>query len=58
VVFRAFLRMFNLLDPPDSLLGNFDVIGRVLSVYQDREQRPPEPSLGPDRSGLLTAIGR
>lgn len=58
VVFRAFLRMFNLLDPPESILRNFDVIGRVMSVYQDRDQRPPEPSLGPDRAGLLAVIGR
>ena len=58
VVFRAFLRMFNLLDPPESLLRNFDLIGRVMAVYQDRDQRPPEPSLGPDRAGLLAAIAR
>jgi 2-polyprenyl-6-methoxyphenol hydroxylase-like FAD-dependent oxidoreductase len=56
VVLRAFLRMLNLLDPPDALLTNFDVIGRVMQVYQDREQRPPEPSLGPDRDEMLAAL--
>ncbi|MFI5045265.1 MAG: hypothetical protein ACHQDC_10755, partial [Acidimicrobiales bacterium] len=53
VVLRAFLRMFNLLEPPDSLMTNMDVIGRVMVVYQDRENRAPEPSLGPDRDGLI-----
>lgn len=56
VVLRAFLRMFNLLEPPDSLMKDWDVIGRVMAVYQDRDQRPPEPSLGPDRSQMLAAI--
>ena len=53
VVLRAFLRMFNLLEPPDSLMTNMEVIGRVMTVYQDRENRAPEPSLGPDREGLI-----
>ncbi len=57
VVYRAFVRMFNLLSPPDALLADHDVIGRVLAVYQDRDRRSPEPSLGPDRAELL-AISR
>jgi hypothetical protein len=56
VVLRAFLRMFNLLEPPDSLLNDWDVIGRVMSVYQERDQRPPEPPLGPERLALLSAL--
>ena len=56
VVLRAFLRMFNLLEAPDHLMTNWDVLGRVMTVYQDRDARPPEPSLGPDRAGLLAAI--
>ena len=56
VVLRAFLRMLNLLDPPDSLMANGDVIGRVMAVYQDKDNRPPEPDLGPDRAGFLAAI--
>lgn len=55
VVLRAFLRMFNLLEAPDSLLADADVIGRVLSVYQGKDDRPPEPDLGPDRDELLAA---
>jgi len=54
VVLRAFLRMFNLLEAPDSLMKDWEVIGRVMTVYQDRDQRPPEPSLGPDRTAMLT----
>lgn len=56
VVIRAFLRMFNLLDPPDALMTNLDVINRVMRVYQERDQRPPEPALGPDRSAMLAVI--
>jgi 2-polyprenyl-6-methoxyphenol hydroxylase-like FAD-dependent oxidoreductase len=56
VVFRAFLRMFNLLTPPDALLADADVIGRVLAVYADREGRPPEPTLGPDRDTMLATL--
>lgn len=56
VVFRAFLRGLNLLDDPDALLADGDVIGRVLAVYQDREHRSPEPSLGPPRHELLAVL--
>ena len=56
VVLRAFLRMLNLLDAPDSLMANGDVIGRVMAVYQDKDNQPPEPDLGPDRAGFLAAI--
>lgn len=56
VVFRAFLRMFNLLTPPDALLTDGNVVTRVMAVYQDRANRTPEPDLGPDRSGFLAAL--
>jgi hypothetical protein len=56
VVIRAFLRMFNLLEAPDSLMGNAEVIGRVMAVYQGRDERPPEEPLGPDRAALLDAL--
>ena len=56
VVIRAFLRMFNLLEAPDSLMGNAEVIGRVMAVYQGRDERPPEAPLGPDRAALLGAL--
>ena len=56
VVLRAFLRMFNLLQAPDSLLADVDVIGRVMTVYQDRDNRPAEPAIGPDRAALLELL--
>jgi hypothetical protein len=46
-VFRAFLRTFNLLTTPDALMRDGDLITRVVEVYNDRENRPPEPELGP-----------
>jgi 2-polyprenyl-6-methoxyphenol hydroxylase-like FAD-dependent oxidoreductase len=56
VVFRAFLRAFNLLVAPDALLSDPDVIGRVMAAYQARDERPPEPLLGPPRREMLEAL--
>jgi 2-polyprenyl-6-methoxyphenol hydroxylase-like FAD-dependent oxidoreductase len=55
-VFRAFVRSFNLLDPPEVITSDPDVINRVLVAYQSRDERPPEAPLGPDRPGLLAAL--
>lgn len=57
VVLRAFLRMFNLLEPPDSLMKDADVIGRVMAVYADRDARPPEAPMGPPRDEVLALVG-
>ena len=56
VVFRAFLRTFNLLDPPDAMLRNPDVLARILTVWQDRANRPEPPPLGPGREALLARL--
>jgi len=56
-VFRAFIRAFNLLTTPDAILTDADAFGRVLAAYQDRENRPPEPVLGPPRRELLSLLG-
>ena len=56
VVFRAFLRTFNLLDPPDHILRDPEVIGRVLTVWQDRANREAPPPAGPDRAELLELL--
>ena len=57
VVLRAFMRNFNLLTAPDALVDDADVNARVLAVWNDRDQRPPEPPLGPStRKELLDAI--
>jgi 2-polyprenyl-6-methoxyphenol hydroxylase-like FAD-dependent oxidoreductase len=56
-VLRAFVRNLNLLSPPDALMNDPDVSARVLAVWQDRENRPPEPRLGPaSRDELLSRI--
>jgi hypothetical protein len=56
-VFRAFLRTFNLLTTPDALLRDGELISRVIEVYNDRENRPPEPELGPPtRDAFLSAL--
>ena len=54
-VLRAFLRRFNLLDPPTDLMREPDLMARVLAVYQRRHERA-EPSLGPGREALLGLI--
>ncbi|MGZ4708481.1 MAG: FAD-dependent oxidoreductase [Acidimicrobiales bacterium] len=55
-VFRAFVRSFNLLDPPEAIITDPEVVGRVMTAYQDRDQRPPEPPLGPPRHELLAEL--
>jgi 2-polyprenyl-6-methoxyphenol hydroxylase-like FAD-dependent oxidoreductase len=57
VVLRAFVRNLNLLSPPDALLTDADFGARVFAVLQTKDQRPPEPSLGPaTRAEFLDAI--
>ncbi len=55
-VFRAFVRSFNLLDPPELIMNDPEVMSRVLAAYQTRDERPPEPPLGPDRADLLPVL--
>ena len=50
VVLRAFFRSLNLLTSPDAMMKDADVGARVFAVWQDRENRPPEPTLGPARA--------
>ena len=56
VVFRAFLRWFNLLATPDALMADPEIVAEVLAAYEDRENRPGAPVLGPDRDRLLVQI--
>ena len=53
IVFRAFLRWFNLLVTPEALMADPEIVNEVLAAYQDREHRPAGPVLGPDRATLL-----
>lgn len=56
-VSRVWFRSFNLLDTPDSLMTNVDVMRRVMDVWNERDNRPPEPPAGPTREELFKAIG-
>jgi hypothetical protein len=56
VVMRAFVRNFNLLTPPDTLAKDADLGARVLAVWNDRDNRPPEPPLGPKRRADLLEL--
>jgi 2-polyprenyl-6-methoxyphenol hydroxylase-like FAD-dependent oxidoreductase len=56
IVFRAFLRWFNLLVTPDALMSDQAVVGEVLAAYQDRENRPAPPPIGPDRDEMVAVL--
>jgi 2-polyprenyl-6-methoxyphenol hydroxylase-like FAD-dependent oxidoreductase len=56
VVYRAFLRWFNLLASPEALMADAAVVGEVLAAYHDRDNRPPAPVLGPDRATFAAAL--
>ena len=56
VVLRAFFRSLNLLTAPDAMIKDPDVGSRVLAVWQDRDNRPPEAALGPKRRADLLAL--
>jgi 2-polyprenyl-6-methoxyphenol hydroxylase-like FAD-dependent oxidoreductase len=47
VVLRAFFRSFNLLTAPDAMAKDPDLGARVFAVWQDRDNRPAAPQLGP-----------
>jgi 2-polyprenyl-6-methoxyphenol hydroxylase-like FAD-dependent oxidoreductase len=56
VVFRAFLRWFNLLSTPDALMADPEIVNDVMAAYQDRDNHPEPPVLGPDRETLLPTL--
>ncbi len=56
IVFRAFLRWFNLLVTPDALMADPEIVGEVLAAYEDRENRPGPPVLGPGRDEMLLQL--
>lgn len=58
VVYRAFLRAFNLLVAPGALMADADVVARVLSAWQDRESRPAPAPSGPDLDGMRAILDR
>ena len=56
VVFRAFLRWFNLLARPDALITDGEVVSEVMAAYALRDTRPPTPPFGPTRDELLAIL--
>jgi 2-polyprenyl-6-methoxyphenol hydroxylase-like FAD-dependent oxidoreductase len=56
VVLRAFFRSLNLLDAPDAMAKDADIGARIFTVWQDRENRPPEEPLGPKHRAELLAL--
>ena len=55
-VSRAWVRTFNLLTAPDALMTDPDVMGRVMEVWNHRDEREPEPLQGPEREQLFAAL--
>jgi hypothetical protein len=56
IVFRAFLRWFNLLARPDALIADGQVVSDVMAAYAARDSRPPQPAFGPTRDELLAIL--
>lgn len=57
-LFRAFLRVFNLLDRPEAVLSRPDLATRVQAALarEETEPGPARPPLGPGRAELLDAL--
>jgi 2-polyprenyl-6-methoxyphenol hydroxylase-like FAD-dependent oxidoreductase len=58
VVFRAFLRWFNLLATPDALINDPEVMQAALASYADRANHPTPEPLGPTREAFLANLRR
>ena len=58
VVLRSFFRSLNLLSSPDAMMRDAEVGARVFAVWQDRDQRPPTPLLGPANRNEFLALLR
>ncbi len=56
VVWRSFIRLLNLLSTPDALMAP-EVMGPILTAWQERGQRQPDAGLGPDRSEFVSSLG-
>ena len=55
-VFRAFLRVLNLLDAPDAMIQDPVVVGRILEVWQARGERPDPPAEGPTQDEMVRIL--
>jgi hypothetical protein len=55
-VFRAFLRVLNLLDAPDAMMSNQNVVARILEIWQARGERPDPPAEGPTQDEMIRIL--
>jgi flavin-dependent dehydrogenase len=55
-VYRAFFRSFNMLDHPEALLADPQVLAAAGAAHAAKDARPPEPDLGPPRDELLAVM--
>ncbi|MEC8974279.1 MAG: FAD-dependent oxidoreductase [Actinomycetota bacterium] len=55
-VWRAFMRMVNLLAPP-KILNEPEIMADVLEMWENRNERPIPPPLGPQRSEMMDLLG-
>jgi hypothetical protein len=56
-LFRAFLRVFNLLDRPEAVLARADLAAKVQTGWEERRSRAPRRPIGPSREELLDVLG-
>jgi 2-polyprenyl-6-methoxyphenol hydroxylase-like FAD-dependent oxidoreductase len=56
VVFRAFVRAYNLLDPPTAMVEDPEVVARALAVWDSAGGEPPAAAAGPSRAQLLRTL--
>lgn len=57
LVYRAFVRSFNLLDPPGTMMANPEVVARVMAAWHDRHRHATGPdAMGPSRPELLRIL--
>jgi hypothetical protein len=57
-VLRCFVRTFNLLSPPDALVADPAVFGRILSVWRARDAQPAAEPQGPARDEMVELLAR
>ena len=55
-VFRAFFRSFNMLDDPNALFADPQVLAAAGAAHATKDERPPQPDLGPPRDELLAVM--
>ncbi len=55
-VFRAFFRSFNMLDDPNALFADPEVLSAAGEAHASKNERPPPPTLGPERDEFIATM--